>query len=999
MKIQFHVFTEFLRPGLHIWDKKDSHFPLRYLHPLSGPENGWWQFETELDQNLSIGFKLLEWNVGENKPQSWESQDETFSRAILLNPGEKLPEQVWLVHGSNRVILEDPLAQHVNRVRIHLITKKAYRQGNIFIWIPGEKSFIKEPQGEDVHGPYYDLNLDEDSQNFFNFKFIVDNEYEPNYANRTWSSSDGAEIWTRRKGAEVLRITPETKQLTIHFRHEWGNVPVKMHFWQESSNYIEDVDGKIGANGWITYQTKKKLYTGLPYHFMFFKPDWELKEHNHAIRCRKLESDEEYWTLEGSNVLFNSPPERNKQVVVKIIEEAPECSFSNPDSIQVKVDQARSNLPPLFEKKPDGTWLFWTYPQVTTSFRFSDNQNQEEAYHRLLPLNDEFKINVVLGRAPCLFEYPRKQLFADPPYSIKRPGVVAEDGYLRFAIHAGWCSRVRLKGEWQHTEAVDLQSTTDGAYWWVQIPEQEVTNGLSSNNYHGAWYQFILNDETGEQDNTDLNGAKRVQDPAAEWVENTYTYGRSRLVQHHKHVWKSASWKTANWDYLTIYELHPARLTQRNGLKPFAEVAREIESGYLRDLGFTAILLMPLCEFPGSGWGYNPSYYYAVKDSYGGPNELKKLVDVCHQQGIAVLLDVVFNHAGVGDSILWELDKNTYFDGDTDWGAMINFSDKICKDFFAQCLIYWNQTYHIDGFRFDMTNPIIEGHTWAPFVKQPNSDNHGWFFLNYLREKLKSEDPQCLMMAEQFPNNFGLTDSGGSMDTQWQDDFHDRLVDVCRGRYDQMSPFADALKISHTACQQWYNVTPLTSSHDEVGNVNDRITNVADYGRGLRINKVAAAATLMARGIPLFFMGEESAESGQFYQNSEEALELGNYENDINRQRVRSWWKSLFDLRRHNPKIQGPSPIDVHYVDGPIIAFSRGDAKDYFVVLNFGDREFPQNLGVMNLPEGTYKELWNSTYQAFQVEWENEFRNWGDLHRDNWLNIPDNGAVILQRIN
>jgi 1,4-alpha-glucan branching enzyme len=148
----------------------------------------------------------------------------------------------------------------------------------------------------------------------------------------------------------------------------------------------------------------------------------------------------------------------------------------------------------------------------------------------------------------------------------------------------------------------------------------------------------------------------------------------------------------------------------------------------------------------------------------------------------------------------------------------------------------------------------------------------------------------------------------------------------------------------------------------------------------------------------MFFMGEESGESSQFSKDTPETLPLDDYENDLNRQRVRLWWQKMFELRRGNTRIQGPSPIDVHYVDGPVIAFSRGEAKDYFVVLNFGDRQVTQNLGIMNLADGAYREIWNSTYPDFQVEWEQEFRNWGDLQRGSWLNIPDNGAVILERV-
>lgn len=118
------------------------------------------------------------------------------------------------------------------------------------------------------------------------------------------------------------------------------------------------------------------------------------------------------------------------------------------------------------------------------------------------------------------------------------------------------------------------------------------------------------------------------------------------------------------------------------------------------------------------------------------------------------------------------------------------------------------------------------------------------------------------------------------MDTQWCDDFHDRLVDACRGDFSVLPRLADAFRLTHTACQQWYNATNYPESHDEVGNVNDRIANIAGYGRGLRMSKVAAAATIFSRGIPMFFMGAEAGESAQFHFGSNDTLDLDFYLND-----------------------------------------------------------------------------------------------------------------------
>jgi hypothetical protein len=163
----------------------------------------------------------------------------------------------------------------------------------------------------------------------------------------------------------------------------------------------------------------------------------------------------------------------------------------------------------------------------------------------------------------------------------------------------------------------------------------------------------------------------------------------------------------------------------------------------------------------------------------------------------------------------------------------------------------------------------------------------GWEFLHKLRRALHGLDPACVLAAEHLPNEWNLTRLGGPMDSQWCDEFHDRLVDACRG-HSVMSRLADAFKTTHTSCDQWYEATNYPESHDEVGNVNDRIANVGGWGQGLRRNKVAAAATLLSRGIPLWFMGAESGESGQFSFHGDVALDLDGYLMEEGRCRVRA---------------------------------------------------------------------------------------------------------------
>jgi 1,4-alpha-glucan branching enzyme len=238
------------------------------------------------------------------------------------------------------------------------------------------------------------------------------------------------------------------------------------------------------------------------------------------------------------------------------------------------------------------------------------------------------------------------------------------------------------------------------------------------------------------------------------------------------------------------------------------------------------------------------------------------------------------------------------------------------------------------------------------------------------------------------------------MDSQWCDDFHDRLVDACR-RQSGMSRLASALQLSQTACDNWYHVVNYPESHDEVGNVRDRVAYVAGYGQGWRMSKVAAAAALLSRGIPLFFMGAESGEDLQFGFGSSQSLNLAGYLANSDRKRIRAWWRELCWLHR-DQSIQGPAPLHVCFADGQLLAFTRGANGDFFIVLNFGGWAGWKGLSELNLPSAAYRELWNSTWPAFAIHSENEgeHTNGGRdrwLTRENALQIPDYGAVILQR--
>ena len=1002
----FFVYTNLARPGLHLW-REGTSIKL-FLHPVSAPAGpGWVEFQCDLNPATSQKVRFMLFSFQENGSPG-EFEIDAFQRELPRLPSGEFPNAAWFVGGASRVVLADPRLTTQATLRVHLISQTRFRPGEMYLWDPVTGAGRRISQsGLDDLGPVFDLNLAQHERSFFNFKFVGRKDghfkvFEPDFANRWWVAGDGAEIWMHSGTSAIAHSVPETRTLTLRYRQAFDS-PALLHLWAENGDFVTDVAGVPGADGWTTFTSA--IYTQLPYGCRFHNPglatEWE---HEEAKRVGiTLADDTEWWTLEGDRALFSSPPAPNLQLDLTVANTALGASQGSLFA-HVWVNRARGPLAVNVPVDANGDVSLQIYPDVTTSIKFHDAHGHWERHRHAIQVSAAaapLHRYVVLERPPLLSSEPPADLVSDPPFRIRRPGAYAEGGELRFVVHTPHAADVALIGEWTDwtTNPIQMHSTHDGTYWWGSVKIADLLAGLSDGriDYHGVKYQFVFNQ------------AQRLQDPAAGWVESSRTSSSSRLVNHGRFDWRNQTWDRPTPDYLIIYQLHPSRFTNRyQDERPLRRIAREISenAGYFRELGVTAIQLLPVNEVSSSNsWGYDPAYFYAIENDYcdaEGPDDLKHLVYTCHENGLAVVLDVVFNHAG-GDNILWDVARDTYFDGDTQWGALVNFDHPQCLHFFAQNLVYLANEFRIDAFRLDHTATIVHSAAWDPWSGSVRvlGSGGGWEFLHGLRRAVESQvGRNCWLMAEHLPNEWSLTNNGGPMDSQWGDDFHDRMVDACRRQFG-MSRLADAFQLSHTASDNWYKVVNYPESHDEVGNVRDRVAHVAGYGQGWRMSKVAAAGTLLSRGIPLFFMGAESGEDKQFAFGSDQELDLNEYLSNDDRGRIRAWWRELGWLRR-DPSIRGPAPLSVCFAADQLLAFSRGQNGDFFVVLNFGGWSGYKNLGELNLPTAEYRELWNSTWPVFaiQAEHEAEHTNGGRdarLRRHDSLNIPDYGAMILQR--
>ncbi|HUG20819.1 MAG TPA: alpha-amylase family glycosyl hydrolase, partial [Planctomycetaceae bacterium] len=985
-----------------------------YLRPEAPPDpDGWVEFRCDLQADICcepVKFMLFDFKA-DSSPGEYEKNE--HQRELPRRQGCDFPDAVWFTQDAARVVTRDPRLSSQSNLRVHLISQSRFRPGQMYLWDPvTDRSRRISQSGENHLGPIFDVQLEPHERSFAQFKFIrkfdeVHPEFEVDIANRWWVADDGPEIWTHSDTGVIAPALPKQHRLRIHYRQTLDSLAT-MRLWAEGDDYATDIAGVPGDDGWTTYETN--LFAHLPYGCLFWNPGLHLAdEWEHAEAKRRqiaISEPTEFWTLEGDSHLYTARPEPNVQLDLTV---ANRDLSPLRDSlfVHVWINHARAPLAERIPVDAQGHVSLQIYPEVVTSIKFLDEYGRWENLHRhtiqLSIADSPANRYVVLGRRQPLEAAPSSDMVADPPFSIRRPGAYVDGDTMRFALHAPQAARVDLIGEWTDwlSHPISMKSTRDGTYWWASVPIQQIEAGLPSGmpDYHGAKYQFLFDEH------------RRLQDPAAGWVERANENAASRLVRPDRYVWHDREWHRPGWESLIVYQLHPSRFTNRfQNEPPLRRVAREIShhSGYIRELGVTAIQLMPINEVGSdNSWGYDPAYFYAVENNYcgeEGPDDLKYLVDTCHQHGLAVIVDVVFNHAGGTHNILWQVARESFFDGDTEWGAMINFDHPQCRHFFAQNLVYLANEFHIDGFRLDHTATIVHSAAWDRWslhVRKLGSGG-GWEFLHTLRHAVTTQvGHNCLLTAEHLPNEWSLTNYGGPMDSQWCDDFHDRMVDACKRKFG-MSRLADAFQLSHSVCDDWYKITNYAESHDEVGNVRDRVAYLAEYGQGWRMSKVAAAATLMSRGIPLFFMGGESGEDRQFHVGGSDPLDLAEYLSNPDRGHIRAWWRDLCHLRR-NPSIQGPAPLRVVLAESQLLAFTRGVANDFYILLNFGGWSGERSLESLNLPWGRYRELYNSTWPAFaiQAEHEDEHSNGGRdarLQRNHQLNVPDYGVVILERV-
>jgi maltooligosyltrehalose trehalohydrolase len=374
-----------------------------------------------------------------------------------------------------------------------------------------------------------------------------------------------------------------------------------------------------------------------------------------------------------------------------------------------------------------------------------------------------------------------------------------------------------------------------------------------------------------------LNGQKERPDPASRYQPHG-VHGPSQIVDS-RFNWNDSWWRGIPLEKYVLYELHVGTFTPEG---TFDAIIPRLKT--LNDLGVTAIELMPVAQFPGDrNWGYDGVYPYAVQASYGGPLGLKRLVDACHQHGIAVALDVVYNHLGPEGNYL--ADFGPYFTDlyKTPWGQAINFADADSDDvrrYFIDNALHWVTDHHIDALRLDAIHAIVDPSAQT-FLEELSATVHA---------KAKQLGRDVYLIPEDNRNDARVVNppevGGWGFDAVWNDDFHHSLRVLLTGEQDAyyqdfhgVDDLAGAYRDGFLYSGQYskyrrkrYGISSkripakrfvvFSQNHDQVGNrsVGDRLSQSLSFEQ----LKLAAGTVLLSPYIPLLFMGEEYAETAPF---------------------------------------------------------------------------------------------------------------------------------------
>ncbi len=560
----------------------------------------------------------------------------------------------------------------------------------------------------------------------------------------------------------------------------------------------------------------------------------------------------------------------------------------------------------------------------------------------------------------------------------------------------------------------------------------------------GYWHATVTGIEPGTLYFYQCDGETDRPDPASHHQPQG-VHGPSQVVDH-TFAWTDAAWQPLPLPQWVMYELHVGTFTAEGTFD--AIIPRLPE---LRELGVNALELLPVAQFPGErNWGYDGVYPYAAQDSYGGVAGLKRLVDACHRAGLAVVMDVVYNHLGPEGNYLWGL--GTYFTNQyrTPWGDAVNYDGPHSpgvREYVVGNARYWFETCHCDALRLDAVHAIYDfgaRHIMTELAETAADCGQRQGRPFYLIAESDLNDPRLIR-----PPAAG----GYGLNAQWSDDFHHALHTVLTGEHhgyyedfgalEQLAqayrqPFVYAWDYSpHRQrfhgddpgdCPAWRFVV-CSQNHDQVGNraLGERLSGLLPFPA----LKLAAAAVLLSPYLPLLFMGEEYGEPRPFLYfishgdpaliegvragrkqefaafhaegeapdpQSETAFEASKLQWDLGKTgqqgQLRTFYRELLRLRRELPALAllDSTSLAATVVAPTVLELRRWcDAHRVVIWMNFA-----ADPAIVTVAPGT--GLWHRQLDAADLAWGGDGSHWpvqlADGAISNTLTLPPYAVVV-----
>ena len=564
---------------------------------------------------------------------------------------------------------------------------------------------------------------------------------------------------------------------------------------------------------------------------------------------------------------------------------------------------------------------------------------------------------------------------ATTPSSRAGLGAITFPGGTTFRVWAPHASAVSVVGTfnaWDPARDVLARDGGDSGTWSADVAEA----------HDGDEYRFVLETPAGT-----LN---RI-DPRARRLTNSV--GNGVIYAPDSFDWGDAEFRQPPWNDLVIYELHVGTFSDGLHGRPGTLEGVRRRLAYLRELGVGAIQLMPPFEFAGDrSWGYNTAYPFAVESTYGSPDDLKLLVRDAHATGIAVILDVVYNHLGPSDLDLWQFDGwseqgrgGIYFYEDeraaTPWGdTRPDYGRAEVRAFLRDSAIQWLEEFRIDGLRWDATAWISSIEGGGSRADDRIAD--GWRLMADVNAEIAERYPGRLTIAEDLRSDTTITRSasagGAGFGAQWDGGFvhfvRSALIESDDAHRDVVSVAAAIGDLP----REGFRRVIYTESHDEDANGAARVPEeiwpgYADSWASKKRATLGSAVVLTSPGIPMLFQGQELVEGSWF--TDEDGLDWSLRHRHAGLLRLH---RDLISLRRNAVDVSRglrSERVRVHHVnaDAKVLGWYRwldgGPRDDVIVLANFSARAFGvYHIGVPRA--GRWRVRFNSDWDGYDPDFE-----------------------------